>query len=347
VFVFAHPALLLVLAAPPLVRWLARTHCTVEPYLAVPFIDDLSAITGVTPGVGVAVSRGSLAQRAVLIIVWCLLVLALARPQWIQEPLTRTQPGRDLLIAVDLSGSMDTEDFTDATGRRTDRLSAVKEVMDEFLARREGDRVGLMFFGTAPFMQVPFTEDLAVCRTLLGEAQVRMAGPQTMLGDAVGRAITVFENSEVDEKVLILLADGNDSGSLVPPLKAAEIARDAGIRIHTIGMGDPTTAGEDQLDLATLEAMARITGGEMFLAIDRQALEQVYDRIDAMTTRNVDTLTYRPVKDLYFWPLLAAISLVLLYHAVKLRQTWRASARVCREEADDGLGREREEIRAA
>lgn len=320
----ANPWLLLIVVAPLLLRRLGRrAYREPEPFLTVPFLSDLSAITGKKPSTSVAVSSASISQRIVLVFVWCLLVLSLGRPQWIQEPLTKTLPGRDLLIAVDLSGSMAAEDFTDAAGNRSDRLTAVKEVMDDFLARRDGDRVGLMFFGNAAFMQVPFTEDLAVCRILLNEAQVGMAGPQTMLGDAVGKAISVFKNSDVKEKVLIVLADGNDTGSLVPPVKAAEIARDEGIKIHTIAMGDPTTVGEDKLDVDTLKAIAQATGGEMFMANNRQELEGVYNQIDAMTTRQVETLTHRPVKDLYFWPLAAAIVLVVLYHALKLWQTRR------------------------
>lgn len=319
--VLANPWLLLVIAAPLLLRWVGRAYREPEPFLTVPFLSDLSAITGVKPSASAAVSSASVSQRIVLAFVWCLLVLALGRPQWIQEPLTKTLPGRDLLIAVDLSGSMAAEDFTNAAGNPTDRLTAVKEVMDDFLARREGDRVGLMLFGNAAFMQVPFTEDLAVCRILLNEAQVGMAGPQTMLGDAVGKAISVFKNSDVKEKVLIVLTDGNDSGSLVPPVKAAEIARDEGIKIHTIGMGDPTTVGEDKLDVDTLKAIAQTTGGEMFLAINREELEGVYNQIEAMTVRQVETLTHRPVTDLFFWPLAAAIILVVLYHALKLWQT--------------------------
>ena len=269
-FAFANPWLLLVLFVPLFVRWLTRAHYEVQPFLSVPFLGELSSITKVTPSAGAALARGSLVQRAMLLVVWCLLVAALARPQWIEEPLSKTLPGRDLLIAIDLSMSMEAKDFTDAQGQRIDRVSAVQQVLDDFLARREGDRVGLMFFGSAPFMQVPFTDDLEVCRALLKEAQAGMAGPQTMLGDAVGKAISVFANSEVKDKVLIALADGNDSGSLVPPLKAAEIARDEGIKIHTIGMGDPDSVGEEKLDLDTLKAMAVITGGTMFLALDRE-----------------------------------------------------------------------------
>lgn len=117
---------------------------------------------------------------------------------------------------------------------RWDRLTAVKQVLGTFLTKRDGDRVGLLVFGSAAFVQAPFTEDLQVCRSLLQEMQVRMAGPQTKLGDAVGLAITVFERSDVKERVLIVLTDGNDTGSQVPPDKAAAIARDKGIKIYTI-----------------------------------------------------------------------------------------------------------------
>jgi len=317
----AHPWFLLLVAAPLLVRWLIRPRQEARPFLQVPFLDRLSRSSGLKPSTGAVVPRGSVMQRMVLLVVWCALVLALARPQRIEEPITRTVPGRDLLIAVDLSGSMETEDFTDAEGKRIDRVTAVKQVLDDFLARREGDRVGLMFFGTAPFMQVPFTEDLQVCRSLLKEAQARMAGPQTMLGDAVGRAITVFKSSDLEEKVLIVLTDGNDSGSLVPPVKAAEIARDQGIKIHTIGMGDPTTVGEEKLDVDTLGAMAETTGGKSFLAINRDELESVYREIDAMTTRQVETLSHRPVRDLYYWPLGFAIVLTLVWHTFRLAKS--------------------------
>jgi Ca-activated chloride channel family protein len=317
----AYPLFLLLLAAPWLVRWLARPRVQAQPFLQVPFLERLSRSSGLRPANGAVVPRGSWKQRLLLWVVWGVLVLALARPQRIEEPITKTLPGRDLLIAVDLSGSMETKDFTDAAGRLVDRVTAVKHVLDEFLARRGGDRVGLMFFGTAPFMQVPFTEDLQVCRSLLQEAQALMAGPQTMLGDAVGRAIHVFESSDLEEKVLIVLTDGNDSGSLVPPVKAADIARDEGIKIHTIGMGDPTTVGEEKLDVDTLKAMAATTGGKSFLAINRQELEAVYDEIDAMTTHEVKTLSHRPVHDLYFWPLGFAVVLTLLWHIMMLTKT--------------------------
>jgi len=212
-----------------------------------------------------------------------------------------------------LSGSMEAQDFTDADGNNVDRLTAVKQVLDAFFARRDGDRVGLILFGSAAFVQVPFTDDLDVVRELLDEAQIRMLGPRTMLGDAMGLAINLFERSEVDERVLIVLTDGNDTGSLVPPERAAEIARDNGVVTYTIAIGDPTSAGEQALDEKTLESIANITGGSYFHANDRDELEAIYTELDEVNPRQVETQSYRPLTDLYHWPLAAMILLTLLY----------------------------------
>jgi Ca-activated chloride channel family protein len=220
---------------------------------------------------------------------------------------------RDLLVAVDLSGSMETQDFTDAGGKTVDRLTAVKQVLDAFLARRDGDRIGLILFGSAAFVQAPFTGDLEVVRELLDETQIRMLGPRTMLGDAMGLAINLFERSEVDERVLIVLTDGNDTGSLVPPERAAEIARDNGVVVHTVAIGDPTAVGEQALDEKTLENIAATTGGGYFHASDTEELEAIYDHLDEINPRQVETLSYRPLRDLYYWPLAGAMLLTLLY----------------------------------
>jgi len=323
-FSLASPWLLLLLGAPLLVYWISPAHRERRPALSVPFLDRLVQLTGRDAHSGAVVIRASVVQRLMHGIVWLALVLACARPQYTEAPITRTIASRDLLVAVDLSGSMETEDFTNADGERTDRVTAVREVLDEFLARREGDRVGLIVFGTAPFVQIPFTEDLDTCRALLPEMQARMAGPQTMLGDAIGKAINIFDNSDLEEQVLILLTDGNDTGSLVPPVKAAEIAHDRGIVIHVIGMGNPATVGEEKLDTETLEAIAQATGGSFFLALDREQLEQVYAELDRLSTRELQTQSYRPVRELYFWPLGFGLVLVVLYHSVlALRQVIR------------------------
>lgn len=283
--------------------------------VVVPFLDRLAALTGATPSRGAAVAEGPTVQRLVLWLVWLLIVAALARPQRLEPPLTRTVPTRDLLLAVDLSGSMETRDFTDATGARIDRLTAVKTVLDDFLTRRTGDRVGLIVFGSAPFVQVPFTDDLTTCRALLDEVQVRMAGPQTAFGDAIGLALDVFARADGPrDRVLIALTDGNDTGSAVPPVRAAEIAHDRGVVVHTVAVGDPTAAGEQALDEATLQAVATTTGGRYARANDRDALARVYAELDALGTRPVETVSHQPRRDLFQWPLGAALVLVLAYH---------------------------------
>lgn len=273
----------------------------------------LSRLVGRQPGSGVAVAKRPLSQWLVLGLSWLLVVMAITRPQWLGEPIIKELPMRDLLVAVDLSGSMEATDFTDAHGNTVDRLTAVKQVLDTFFARRDGDRIGLILFGSAAFVQVPFTSDLDVVRELLDEAQIRMLGPRTMLGDAMGLAINQFERSEVDERVLIVLTDGNDTGSLVPPERAAEIARDNGVVVHTIAIGDPTAVGEQALDEKTLENIAAITGGGYFHANDRQELEAIYDHLDAINPRQVETQSYRPLTDLYDRPLAGAMLITLLY----------------------------------
>ncbi len=206
---------------------------------------------------------------------------------------------------------MDTTDMKDSEGNPIGRLTAVKQVLGEFLTKRTGDRVGLIFFGNAPFVQAPFTDDLEVCRQLLDEAQVRMAGPRTMLGDAIGKAVTVFEKSPFEQKVLILLTDGNDTGSLVPPVKAAELARDKNIVIHTIAMGDPTSTGEEKFDEETLKRVAEITKGQYFRANDRKELEGVYVELDRLTPHQVENISHRPVSDLFHWTLGAGLVVIM------------------------------------
>jgi Ca-activated chloride channel family protein len=215
---------------------------------------------------------------------------------------------------------METADFNNAAGETVDRLTAVKEVLDEFLTRREGDRVGLIVFGNAAFTQVPFTQDLEAARILLEETRVRMAGPRTAFGDAIGLAITLFEESEVEDRVVIALTDGNDTGSRVPPAEAARIAEDRGISIHVIGVGDPAAVGEEQLDEEALRTVAATTGGRYFHAADRDALQEIYAELDRIGTREVETATYRPRRDLFHWPLAVFLVLSLLVHAGLLLQ---------------------------
>ncbi len=293
-------------------RWLP-VYREDRPAARIPAFAGLAHLSHGTASAGRARGRLLLSLQ---ILAWIALVTALARPQWLDPPLVRSVPTRDLLLAVDLSGSMETPDFTTGDGRTVDRLTAVQEVLDDFLSRREGDRVGLIVFGDRPYVQVPLTRDLGVVRRMLDETVPRMAGPKTAFGDAIGLAISLFERSEVSDRVLIALTDGNDTGSRIPPAEAARIAHDRGITIHTIAVGDPAGAGEESLDEEVLREVARRTGGRYFFAADRNTLAGIYDELDRLDTREIETVSHRPVRDLYAWPLALFLLTMLGYHAV-------------------------------
>lgn len=313
----AYPWLLALLPLPLLARWLLPVRREPSVALIVPFLDRLERAkphgvieTALHP-------RPSWFRAGVTWMAWLCVLLALARPQLLEPPVTKSVPMRDMLLLVDLSGSMETQDFADAQGKSIDRLTAVKQVVADFLAQRKGDRVGLIFFGTAPFVQAPMTEDLAVCLELLNEAQTRMAGPQTAFGDAIGLAITVLDRSEMKQRVVIALTDGNDTSSRVPPDKAAEIAKDKGIVIHTISVGDPKAAGEDALDVETLKQVSSLTRGTYAHAADRGQLASIYRRLDELETHDARTISHRPRRDVYWWPLAAGLIAVGLSQAVE------------------------------
>jgi Ca-activated chloride channel family protein len=312
----AHPWLFLLLPLPFLVRRLFPAHREERTSVRTPFFMVLARQTGLEPTPGAVVLRRNLAQAILLPLCWLLLVATLVRPQWIGEPIEQIESARDLMLVVDLSGSMEERDFVDADGERVDRLTAVKGVLREFVERRETDRLGLVVFGNAAFVQVPFTLDHTVFLELLDEIQVGMPGPQTMLGDALGLAIKAYDVSEAEQRTVILLTDGNDTGSKVPPIQAARLAAGRGLTVHVIGVGDPAAAGEAPLDVETLEGVAGATGGKFFRAENRSALDEVYAALDALEPLEFETLSYRPTFELYLWPLGAFLLLALSYHVL-------------------------------
>ena len=324
-YTLAHPWLLLLILVPPVLRLVLLPYREPKQAIRAPWFDRMASLLGATPGEGAVIAKTSVLRLGLMWLLWSLLVFAIARPQFIEEPIRRIVPTRDLMLLVDLSGSMEATDFTNAAGEKVDRLTAVKEVLDEFLTRREGDRVGLIVFGNAAFVQVPFTQDLDACRMLLEETAVRMAGPKTAFGDAIGLGITLFETSEVEDRVMIALTDGNDTGSKVPPAEAAKIARDNEIQIHVVGVGDPTSTGEEVLDEEALQAVADTTGGRYFFAQDREQLAEIYDELDRIDTREVEAETYRPRLDLFHWPLAAFLVLSLLFNTGLLIRQVRAN----------------------
>jgi len=315
-FELAYPWMYALLVLPVIVRLITKPYKEQREAVQAPFFEKLKRVTGQTPGKGAVVLRPRLFQKLMLPLAWILIVTALARPQWVEDPIVKIESGRDLMLAVDLSGSMEARDFTDAEGSRIERLEAVKLVLDDFISRREGDRLGLILFGTAAYLQVPFTQDYDTFRLLLDEAQVGMAGPQTMIGDAIGLAIKLFEKSESENKVMILLTDGNDTGSQVPPSRAAGIAGQNGVTIHTIAIGDPTTVGEQELDIEALQEISEITEGQYFMGMNREELQDIYLRLDELEPVEFETLSYRPRQPLFYYPMGIFFVIYLLYHLV-------------------------------
>jgi Ca-activated chloride channel family protein len=320
---FAWPWLFLLLPLPILAWWWLPPYRARQASVQVPFFDRLAAATGQTPQRGAVVLRRRAIQMIVATLIWILLVAALARPQWVGDPVTREISARDLILAIDISGSMDQRDFKGPDGAAITRLDGVKRVVREFIARRQGDRVALILFGTRAYVQVPFTQDLQTAQQLLEQTQVGMAGQQTSIGDTIGLAIKTFAPSTAQQKLLILLTDGNDTASRVPPEHAADIAHQNSVSVYTIGVGDPTASGENRVDLGVLQAVASSTGGRFFRAEDGAQLQAIYGDIDRLAPAKLQTLSWRPKLPLFQWPLGAAVILgLLLWCALLIGSEW-------------------------
>jgi Ca-activated chloride channel homolog len=313
---FAWPWLFAVLPLPLLVAWfLPRAPEMQGTALRVPFYEALSRI---------AAGRQAPASRRRLllaVLAWVLLVCAAARPQFAGPPVRLPVTGRDLLLAVDISGSMETEDMQ--LGERvTDRLTAVKAVAGAFIEQRQGDRLGLILFGDQAYLQTPLTFDRVTVRTLLNEAAIGLAGKSTAIGDAIGLAVKRLRERPAENRVLILLTDGANTSGSVDPLKAADLAAREGVRIYTIGVGademrvrgffSTQRVASTELDEATLTAIAQKTGGQYFRARDIEGLQKIYALLDKLEPVSRDEETFRPVHELYAWPLAGALLLTAL-----------------------------------
>ncbi|NDV97968.1 VWA domain-containing protein [Salipiger sp. PrR002] len=323
-----QPWILLLLPLPLLVRWLLPPPREQESALRFPFFRRMTEAAGAEPRAGAVILSRPVLSVITAALCWALLVLALARPERVGAPITIETAARDVVLAIDISGSMDARDFAAPDGSRKQRLAAVRDVVGGFVAGREGDRMALIVFGSAAYLQTPLTDDLQTVTELLDRTEVGMAGPHTALGDAIGLAIRTFESSEIDQRLLILLSDGSDTASRMSPINAAEIAADRGVEIYTIGVGDPDTTGENRVDLATLQAIAARTGGAYFFAEDEAALDAVYARIDELAPRETETLSFRPRRSLAWVPMgLAALLGLASLAYLSLRQRLRARGR--------------------
>ncbi len=311
---FLWPWAFVLLPLPWLVRrWWPAATGSYGDALRLPFLRQLQA-AGV-----VGAARAGRQPRLLLLMMslcWLLLVAAMARPALVGQPLPLPVNARELLMAIDLSGSMGRDDFT-YSGQPVDRLSVVKAVADDFISRRKGDRVGLILFSDRAYLQAPLTLDLAVVRQFLAEAQVGLTGRETAIGDAIGLAVKQLRERPEANRVLILLTDGSNNAGVLQPMQAAELARQEQVKIHTIGVGGGPQrmaqfAAEQEMDEKTLSEIATLTGGQYFRARDIQGLVDIYRAIDALEPVAGESAYLRPITSLLHWPLALALLLSLL-----------------------------------
>jgi Ca-activated chloride channel family protein len=312
---FAWPWLFTLLPLPLLALLLPRAKIARPAALRFPFFEAFSSNTAGPR------RHGSIWRLPLGLLAWLLLVIAAARPQLIGETVHLPVAGRSLMLAVDISGSMQTDDMR-IEGQRMTRLAAVKQVAGEFLEQREGDRIGLILFGDQAYLQAPLTFDRRTVNTLLNEAAIGLAGRSTAIGDAIGLAVKRLQDQPEENRILILMTDGANTAGAVSPLKAADLAATANVRIYTIGIGasEMVVRGlfgnrrvpNRELDEKTLRAIADKTGGRYFRARDTGSLADIYALLDEIEPVSEDTQSYRPVHELYAWPLAGSLLLTLL-----------------------------------
>ena len=309
-----------------LLPWLLRLLMPASPSgdlqaLRVPWF---SAVAGGKAG---WMRRPWLALIAALI--WLLLLLAASRPQWIGEIESLPVSGRDLLLAVDISGSMDTQDMI-LNRTAVNRLKVVKKVAGEFIKRRHGDRVGLILFGSRAYLQTPLTFDTETTATLLDESEIGLAGRETAIGDAIGLAVKRLRDDAASDRVLVLLTDGANTSGEVQPLQAAEFAARDGLTVYTVGVGADEMMVQDffgsrvvnpsaDLDEDTLRTIAERTGGRYFRARDAKGLEKIYEILDELEPVESDVEIIRPIDELFHWPMGLAYVLALLAALFSIR----------------------------
>lgn len=305
---------------PFLYRWWRKPATTNMPALRAPIL--ASAAEGNS---GSGDSRQWLRQLLLLLLglCWLSVLLALSRPVWIGEPVALPTDGRDILLAVDISGSMERDDM-ELRGRQVNRLVAVKSVVSDFVVERKGDRLGLILFGEKAYLQTPLTFDRLTMQTLLNEAQIGFAGSNgTAIGDAIGLAVKRLQERPENHRVVILLTDGASNAGELDPLKAADLARRAKVKIYTIGIGAEVqetwglfgkrvTNPSADLDEAALTQIAQTTGGQFFRATNPRELQAIYTELNRLEPIEQAAETLRPTATLFHWPLSLAFVLSLL-----------------------------------
>jgi Ca-activated chloride channel family protein len=268
--------------------------------------------------------KGSL---LILSLIWLLVVLASTQPQWLGEAVNVPTEGREMMIAVDLSGSMQVEDMS-LNGRSVNRLDMLKVLLGEFIERRSGDRLGLILFGDDAYMQTPMTFDRKTVQQMLDETVLGLVGKQTAIGDAIALAVKRFDEKKDSNRVLLLLTDGQNTAGKITPEQALELAVAKDITIYSIGIGADVMIQNSlfgsrrvnpssELDEESLQRLADETGGYYFRARASEDMSKIYKLLDDLEPVEQEQQQMRPLSALFYWPLGLALLISLLTLLVK------------------------------
>jgi Ca-activated chloride channel family protein len=326
-FEFAWPWLFALLPLPWLMRLLLPAADSGEAALKVSFLQELEGLAGRRARAHLPGWR----RQLPFIAIWLLLLIAAARPQWLGEPLPVAASGRDLLVAVDVSGSMDYPDMM-WKNDEVSRLALVKTLLGDFLEHRQGDRIGLILFGSQAYLQAPLTFDRKTVRVWLDEARIGIAGKNTAIGDAIGLALKRLRQRPAQSRVLILVTDGANNAGQIDPRTAARLAASEGVKIYPIGIGaDPDKGATSilglnpslDLDEPALREIAAVSGGQYFRARNGAELAGIGKALDRLEPVAQQPTQARPAHSLYHWPLAMALLLSLL---LVIQERWPNNA---------------------
>ncbi|HEY7867180.1 MAG TPA: VWA domain-containing protein [Psychromonas sp.] len=326
-FEFVYLWIFFILPLPLIIRYLLKAKQINYTQVWIPLAEGLS-------------EQQASPQRAYLKsiipwLAWLLLLTALARPVWFGDPIRLQQQSRDMMISLDLSGSMEEVDMP-LNGQRVNRLTLLKNLLKTFIEQRQGDRLGLILFADHAYLQTPLTFDLKTIQQMVDESEIGLAGTRTAIGESIAMAIKRFVENKNEQRVLILVSDGANNSGSIEPIQAAKQAAKNNITIYTIGLGaeqmikrgifgSQSINPSADLDEKKLTQIATVTGGKYFRARNQTELQNIYQTLNQLEPIDSDSLTFRPEKDLFYWPLstsLILLSLFALY--LKLRGSYAA-----------------------
>ncbi|MEC8858473.1 MAG: VWA domain-containing protein [Pseudomonadota bacterium] len=317
---FSWPWVFLALPLPLLIYWFMPRAPRQDAALRVPFYRQLVQLHTDT-------THDYTRNLLTLIfcgLIWTLVVIAASRPQWVGEPIEIPTTGRDMMLTLDMSGSMEARDMF-LNNTQLSRFQVMKAVIGDFVEKRTGDRLGLTLFAAHAYMLTPMTYDLATVQQMVEELEIGMIDESaTAIGDAIGLSVKQLRQQPENNRVLILLTDGINNAGELAPLQAAQLARTEGIKMHIVGVasdqfaqrsmfgGSRPGALVSEIDDEAMAEAAELTGGLYFRARTLEDMVEIYDELDAMEPIEQDEQTYRPETQLFHWPLGAALLLSFL-----------------------------------